>query len=74
MFKSKQLNLNGLKLSGDKPISPRTNAFLIKHNMKVKQENGYVSLTGSFSLDSDTVKEFNDDKDNYIKKHNLKLK
>jgi hypothetical protein len=79
MMRSKTLNLNGLQLSGEQPVSPRTNAFLKQHDLKAEQKDGYVSLggvNGGFCLDGkfrQDVQEFNTDKDAYVKKHQLKL-
>lgn len=48
----------GLSLAGDQPITPRTNAFLVQHNMHVQQQGGFVTLTGNFSLAKTDVDAF----------------
>ncbi len=79
MLKARKLQLNGLELDGSKPVTPRTQQFLAQHEMKVKLEGGFVELTSTKSgagismgqKFSQDVAEFNNDKDRYIKKHNL---
>ena len=79
MFKAPRLNLNGLKLDAKKPITPRTQKFLAQHNMKAQIASGFVklestspgggiSMGGKFAQD---VEEFNNNKEQYIKKHSL---
>ncbi|MFM8454889.1 MAG: hypothetical protein ACKOAD_08060 [Gammaproteobacteria bacterium] len=58
MIRTKQLNLNGFKLSADEPITPRTQAFLKEKNMNVQKVDGYIVLTGPFSLSKKETDEF----------------
>lgn len=59
MLKSKKLNLNGLEIDGSTPITPRTKEFLVSKGIHVAQDkDGYISVTGSFSISGQEVSEF----------------
>ena len=58
MLKMQHLNLNGLELDGTTPITPRTKEFLIYKGIQAKQKDGYVMVTGSFSINPAEVAEF----------------
>lgn len=80
MFRSKQLNLNGLQLRGDQPITPRTGLFLKYKGLKASQSGGFVTLEsaapgGGMALDAKfraDVAEFHQNKDAFVAKHKLK--
>jgi len=52
MMRGKHLNLNGIKLSADEEITPRTRGFFDQHNYVISKDDGYITLQarpGSFA-------------------------
>ncbi len=58
MLRGRKHNINGLELDGSLPISPRTLTFLQQHRVNVQQENGFIQLSGSFSINRAEVDAF----------------
>lgn len=58
MMKMKHFNLNGLELDGSEPITPRTRTFLISKGIKAEQKDGYVIVTGGFSITKAEIEQF----------------
>lgn len=55
----KNVNLNGLKLNGDQPLTPRTRQFFRLHNAEVSKNDGYLIFSGKFnSFSAKDVQEF----------------
>ena len=49
---AKSINLNGIVLNGDAPISPRTGEFLGMHGISVSQQGGVVTVNSEGILAS----------------------
>ena len=58
MMQARNLNLNGLDLRGDQPITPRTRNFLVQHGAQVEQNNGFLTLRGNMSISRQEVAAF----------------
>ena len=58
MLKIKHLNLNGLELDSTTPITPRTKEFLTYKGIQAEQKDGYIIVSGSFSINKAEVDEF----------------
>ncbi len=58
MLRSKHLNLNGLELDGTDPITPRTREFIIHKGIQAEQKDGYIIVTGGFSINKQEVDNF----------------
>jgi len=52
------VNLAGLELRGNVPITPRTMTFLRARGGEVIQENGVITLHGNFSFTPEEVEIF----------------
>lgn len=58
MISARKINLEGLELYGNRPISPRTRAFCQEHDIQITQKDGVVSITRSFILSREEVDDF----------------
>jgi hypothetical protein len=58
MMSRKSINLNGLILSADEPITPRTQSFLSDNHIVATSGMSKVQVSGCFSLSKDSVDAF----------------
>ena len=58
MMRAPKIDLNGIELSADKVITPRTMKFLEANNVKVEKEGDHINLSGNFCFSKQSIDAF----------------